>query len=89
MPNHWRPIDPDNPDAKGREKQVRDAVKKYGGTVSFIGCKEGTRDWWLMADVTKVKKADLPKMESEIRVKKNVSVEIWLTPSELPPPRAP
>ncbi|HXL42645.1 MAG TPA: hypothetical protein VN960_01160 [Gaiellaceae bacterium] len=88
MPNHWRPIDPDNPDAKKREKEVKDAVEKFGGTVSFVGCKKGTRDWFLLADVTNVKQADMAKMETEARVKKNVAPEVWLTPDELPPPGA-
>jgi hypothetical protein len=84
MPNHWRPIDPDNPNPKAREKEVRDAVDKYGGKVCFVGCKKGTRDWYLLVDVSNVKKDDLPKMEREVRVKQNVGPEVWLTPDELP-----
>lgn len=83
MPYHWRPIKPDNPDAIAREKEVRDAVKKYGGEVCFVGCKKGTRKWFLFADVTNVKKEDLPKMEAEVRVEPG-SPEVWVAPGELP-----
>jgi hypothetical protein len=83
MPYHWRPIKGDNPNPKAREKEVRDAVKKFGGEVCFVGCKEGTRKWFLLADVTNVKKADLPQMEAEVRVESG-GPEVWLRPGELP-----
>ena len=85
MPNHWRPIDPHNPNPKERDKEVRDAVERYGGKERFIGCKQGSRDWWLLADVTHVKAADMPHLEKDVRVKANTKPEIWLSPSELPP----
>jgi hypothetical protein len=83
MPYHWRPIKGDNPNPQAREKEVRDAVKKFGGDVCFVGCKEGTRKWFLLADVTNVKKADLPQLETEVRVEPG-GPEVWLAPGELP-----
>jgi hypothetical protein len=83
MPYHWRPIKGDNPGPAAREQEVRDAVKKFGGEVCFVGCKEGTRKWFLLADVTKVKKDDLRKMEAEVRVEPGAP-EVWLAPGELP-----
>jgi protein tyrosine phosphatase (PTP) superfamily phosphohydrolase (DUF442 family) len=83
MPYHWRPIKGDNPNPEAREKEVRDAVKEFGGEVCFVGCKEGTRKWHLLADVTNVKKEDLQKMEAKVRVEPG-NPEVWLTPGELP-----
>jgi hypothetical protein len=84
MPNHWRPIEPDNPNPKQREQEVRKAANDHGGKVCFVGCKQGARDeWWVMVDVTDVPKHDLPKMAEHMRVKEGVDPEIWLNASEL------
>lgn len=54
MPHHWRPISPDNPNRKGRGDEVKEAARRHGGVVTFVGTKEGTNEWFMLVDVTRV-----------------------------------
>ncbi len=72
MPRYWRPIAPDNPGPKERGEEVRRIAARHGGNVEFVGCREGTREWYVLVDITSV--PDPEAMARELRARGRATI---------------